>query len=145
MYTVDVPESLVHRVLEEATALVRFYELRRDDVARSERQSRARWEVLQAVGPGRTVAQIARRMGMARQSVQRVADLLAEARLVRFEPNPDHRRSPLLRATEEGNRIRERLGRQLRGLEETAENLVDAEDFETALAVLRAIRSALEG
>jgi DNA-binding MarR family transcriptional regulator len=83
-------------------------------------------------------------MGMARQSVQRIADLLAEARLVRFEPNPDHRRSPLLRTTEEGSRLRERLERQLRGWEQTVEELVEAEDLETALVVLRAIRSGLE-
>jgi DNA-binding MarR family transcriptional regulator len=83
-------------------------------------------------------------MGMARQSVQRIADLLAEARLVRFEANPDHRRSPLLRTTEEGSRLRERLERQLRGWEQTVEELVEAEDLETALVVLRAIRSGLE-
>jgi DNA-binding MarR family transcriptional regulator len=87
---------------------------------------------------------MARRMGMARQSVQRVADLLAEARLVRFEPNPDHRRSPIVRTTEEGARIRDRLERQMRAWEETAEELVDPEDLETALAVLRAIRSGIE-
>ena len=139
-----MPESLVHRVLEEAITLVRFYELRRDDAARSERQSRARWEVLQAVGPGRTVPQIARRMGMARQSVQRVADLLAEARLVRFEPNPDHRRSPILRATEEGIRTRDRLERELREWEKSVEEVVDSEDLELALVVLRGIRSGLE-
>ncbi len=83
-------------------------------------------------------------MGMARQSVQRVADLLAEARVVRFEPNPDHRHSPILRATEEGARLRERLERQLRGWEQTVEELVEPEDLETALVVLRAIRSGLE-
>jgi DNA-binding MarR family transcriptional regulator len=97
-----------------------------------------------AIGSGRTVPHIARRMGMARQSVQRIADLLAEARLARFEPNPDHRRSPLLRTTEEGSRLRDRLERQIRGWEQTVEELVEPEDLETALVVLRAIRSGLE-
>lgn len=96
------------------------------------------------MGSGSTVPQMARRMAMTRQSVQRVADLLAEARLVRFEPNPDHRRSPIVRTTEEGARVRDRLERQMRGFEQTAAELVDAEDLETALAVLRAIRSGLE-
>ncbi|HEY7819061.1 MAG TPA: MarR family transcriptional regulator [Vicinamibacteria bacterium] len=140
-----MPESIVTRVLQEAITLVRFYELRRDAAARSEKQSRARWEVLVAVGAGRTVPQIARRMGMARQSVQRVADLLAEARLVRFEPNPEHRRSPIARPTDEGLRVRDRLERNRRGWEEDMEDVVDAEDLETALIVLRAIRSAMEG
>jgi DNA-binding MarR family transcriptional regulator len=83
-------------------------------------------------------------MGLTRQSVQRIADLLAEARLVRFEPNPDHQRSPILKTTEEGSRVRERLERQLRGWELTVEELVEPEDLETALVVLRAIRSGLE-
>ena len=134
----------VNRVLQEATSLSRFYELRREAVARLEKQSRARWEVLLALGTGHTVPQIARRMGMARQSVQRIVDLLAEARLVRFEANPDHRRSPILRPTEEGVRVRDRLERQLRGWSEKVEELVDSEELETALVVLRAIRSGLE-
>jgi len=139
-----MPDHRPQRVLEEALSLARLYQSRREAIARLEKQSRARWEVLMAIGSGRTVPQIARRMGMARQSVQRIADLLAEARLVRFEPNPDHRRSPLLRTTEEGSRLRERLERQLRGWEQTVEELVEAEDLETALVVLRAIRSGLE-
>lgn len=139
-----MPDHRPQRVLEEALSLARLYQSRREAIARLEKQSRARWEVLMAIGSGRTVPQIARRMGMARQSVQRIADLLAEARLVRFEANPDHRRSPLLRTTEEGSRLRERLERQLRGWEQTVEELVEAEDLETALVVLRAIRSGLE-
>ncbi len=100
--------------------------------------------MLAAIGPGRTVPSIARHIGLSRQSVQRVADLLAEARLARFEPNPDHRRSPILRTTEEGSRLKERLERQLRGWEQTLEEIVEADDLETALVVLRAIRSGLE-
>jgi DNA-binding MarR family transcriptional regulator len=138
------PDFRAQRVLEEALALARLYQFRREETARSEKQSRARWEVLTAIGSGRTVPQIARRMGMTRQSVQRVADLLAEARLARFEPNPDHQRSPILRTTEEGTRLRERLERQHRGWEQTAEELVEPEDLETALVVLRAIRAGLE-
>jgi DNA-binding MarR family transcriptional regulator len=81
---------------------------------------------------------------MARQSVQRVVDLLADERLVRFEANPGHRRSPILRATEDGSRLRARMDRKMRGWEEAVEDLVEPEDLETALVVLRAIRSALE-
>jgi DNA-binding MarR family transcriptional regulator len=137
-------EEPPQKVLVQALALARLYQLRREQTARLEKQSRARWEVLIAIGSGRTVPQIARRMGMARQSVQRVADLLAESRLVRFEPNPDHRRSPILRTTDEGSRLVERLERQTRGWEQAVEDLVEPEDLETALVVLRAIRSGLE-
>lgn len=133
-----------YRVLEEALGLARVFRLRREQISRAEKQSRARWDVLAAIGSGRTVPSIARHIGLSRQSVQRIADLLAEARLARFESNPDHRRSPILRSTEEGVRLRERLDRQLRGWELTVEEVVEAEDLETASVVLQAIRSGLE-
>ena len=73
-------------------------------------QTQARWQVIGAVAEAtRTVPQIARRMGMSRQSVQRVADLLVADGVLRFEPNPDHARSPLLQLTAEGERIEARL------------------------------------
>jgi len=144
LYTVVMQRLVVQRVLEEALVVAHLDRLRREEIAGLEKQSRARWQVLLAIGPGRTVPQVARLLRISRQSVQRVADLLAEGRLVRFEPNPDHRRSPILRATEEGTRLRERLERQVRGWEQTVEELVEPEDLETALVVLRAIRSGLE-
>lgn len=52
-------------------------------------QTQARWQVIGAVGEtARTVPQIARRMGMSRQGVQRVADLLARDGLISFDQNP---------------------------------------------------------
>lgn len=41
-------------------------------------------------------------MGLARQSVQRIADLLVERGLAEFVPNPAHRRAKLLRPTAAG-------------------------------------------
>ena len=40
--------------------------------------------------------------GIARQAVQRVADLLVGDGLAAYEPNPSHRRAKLLRPTAEG-------------------------------------------
>lgn len=66
-------------------------------------QTLARWIILDAVEDGpATVAQIARRRGIARQAVQRVADLLVADRLAAYEPNPDHRRAKLVRPTQRG-------------------------------------------
>lgn len=48
------------------------------------------------------VAHIARNMGLSRQSVQRVVNLLVQKGLVRFEPNPHHRRAKLVVLTPEG-------------------------------------------
>lgn len=68
-------------------------------------QTLARWVVLDAAADGpASVAQIARRLGMARQSVQRVADLLVGDRLAVYEDNPDHQRAKLLTPTARGRR-----------------------------------------
>jgi DNA-binding MarR family transcriptional regulator len=48
------------------------------------------------------VSGIAREMGITRQSVQRIADLLVERGLAEYRPNPAHRRAKLLAPTEEG-------------------------------------------
>ena len=61
------------------------------------------WQVLGAVlGEPLTVAGIAREMGITRQSVQRIADILADRGLARYLPNPAHRRAKLLTPTDEG-------------------------------------------
>lgn len=65
----------------------------------------ARWQVLGAVALAREpqpVAQIARRMGLTRQAVQRVANDLQSAGLVRFAANPQHRRAKLVTLTADG-------------------------------------------
>jgi DNA-binding MarR family transcriptional regulator len=41
-------------------------------------------------------------MGITRQSVQRIADLLVEQGLAEYLPNPAHRRAKLLRPTQDG-------------------------------------------
>jgi DNA-binding MarR family transcriptional regulator len=44
-------------------------------------------------------------MGLARQSVQCVADALKDDGLIRYEPNPDHRRAKLVCLTEAGRKV----------------------------------------
>jgi len=72
-------------------------------IARPAGQTLARWLVLEAVAQTpSTVAQIARTMGLARQSVQRVADLLERDGLTAYAENPDHRRAQLVQLTPDG-------------------------------------------
>ena len=106
------------------------------------------WQVLGGVlDQPRSVAEIGRRMGMSRQGVQRVADLLVERGLAAYEPNPAHRRAKLLACTESGYwAIRqitmvqipwaERIGAgvgadALRTAQATMQHLVDAIDAST--------------
>jgi DNA-binding MarR family transcriptional regulator len=68
-------------------------------------QTLARWLVLETVADApATVAQIARRLDLTRQSVQRVADLLERDQLTRYAVNPAHQRSQLVRITPVGRK-----------------------------------------
>lgn len=61
----------------------------------------ARWQVLGGVlDEPRSVSEIARRMGLTRQSVQRIADVLVADGFARWQPNPRHRRAKLLAPTD---------------------------------------------
>ncbi|MDB5507034.1 MAG: MarR family transcriptional regulator [Devosia sp.] len=69
-------------------------------------QSSARWQVLGGLGYGpKTVAAMAREIGHARQSVQRVADRLAAEGLVIYRDKPDDRRTSLLELTPAGEAV----------------------------------------
>lgn len=74
-----------------------------DALAAPAGQTSARWQVLAAVEDAPlSVAQIARAMNLTRQSVQRVADLLAQEGLTAYQDNPAHARAKLLRLTPKG-------------------------------------------
>nr|WP_272761703.1 helix-turn-helix domain-containing protein [Luteimonas sp. BLCC-B24] len=63
------------------------------------------WQVLAALryaGTPLPAASIARNMGLTRQAVQRIVDVLAERGLVEFQPNPHHRRAKLVVLTPAG-------------------------------------------
>ncbi|HZA03439.1 MAG TPA: MarR family transcriptional regulator [Propionibacteriaceae bacterium] len=61
------------------------------------------WQVLGGVlDQPRTVAEVSRRMGVSRQGVLRIADLLVERGLAEYRANPAHRRAQLLACTEAG-------------------------------------------
>ena len=65
----------------------------------------ARWQVLGAIVYAQrplTVPQIARRMGLTRQSVHTTVNRLLADAMVELVPNADHRRSQLVRLTEHG-------------------------------------------
>ncbi|MEU2559517.1 MarR family transcriptional regulator [Streptomyces longispororuber] len=81
-----------------------------EELARPAGLTAAWWQVLGAVlREPLPVAGVARAMGITRQSVQRVADLLVERGLAAYEPNPAHRRAKLLRPTEAGHAAVERI------------------------------------
>lgn len=77
-----------------------------DTVAERHGLTPARWQVLgAAIAQPQSVADIARGLGLARQSVQRVADDVVAAGLAGWAPNPAHARAKLLVATDAGRAI----------------------------------------
>ncbi|MGH2819268.1 MAG: MarR family winged helix-turn-helix transcriptional regulator [Actinomycetota bacterium] len=76
-----------------------------DRLTAEEGLTSARWQVLGAVALADrpiTVPQIARRMGLTRQSVHATVRRLVRDGLVELAPNADHRRSQLVSLTEQG-------------------------------------------
>jgi DNA-binding MarR family transcriptional regulator len=120
-----------------------------DDLAAEIGQTTARWHVMSVLLDGpRTVPEIAERLGLTRQSVQRVVDDLVAAGSVTIEDNPAHRRSHLIDLTRAGARAVDRLverasvdrGAELRDGGVTIDELVAARA--TVAKVVAALRAA---
>ncbi|MEV6265544.1 MarR family transcriptional regulator [Kribbella sp. NPDC051936] len=103
------------------------------------------WQVLGGVlDQPRSVADAGRLMGVSRQGVQRIADLLVERGLAEYRPNPAHRRAKLLACTEAGYwAIRQISVAQGPWTSEIA-RAVDLEDLRTTLATMEALITRLE-
>ncbi|QBJ96258.1 MarR family transcriptional regulator [Rhodococcus sp. ABRD24] len=96
------------------------------------------WQVLGAVlSQPLSVADIAREMGITRQSVQRVADLLVARGLAEYQPNPAHRRAKLVTPTHDGRQAVAEIGPAHAGF---AARLVEAMGRDELAATLAAIR-----
>jgi DNA-binding MarR family transcriptional regulator len=115
-----------------------------DELAAPTGQTTARWRVLAAVEhEPKPVAQIAREWGLARQSVQRVADLLADEGLVAYDENPAHRRAKLVRLSPPGRRNLTRIQRAQVAWANELGAAIGTRDLERASAVLERLLGAL--
>ncbi len=108
-------------------------------------QTPARWKVLTAAGCDvRTVPQIARRMGLTRQAVQRIANQLVRDGLAELVENPDHRGSPILRLTDRGTAIDDAIcDRHARWSNRVARKL-DGAKLKTALEAIEEVLATVE-
>jgi DNA-binding MarR family transcriptional regulator len=118
-----------------------------DQLVRDLGQTSSRWQVLGAIRNAEdTVSGIARTMGLARQSVQRTADLLAAEGLVAYADNPAHRRAKLVRLTRGGEAllaaIAPRQAAWVQGLVAALD--VDAGQIRQACELLARLRTELE-
>jgi DNA-binding MarR family transcriptional regulator len=107
-------------------------------------QTTARWQVLaSAEDAPLTVAQIARTLGLARQSVQRVADVLERDGLIRYDDNPRHRRARLVTLTEQGRASLERIQASQRPWANDLGAAVGERRLRQANAVLEGVLAAI--
>ena len=108
-------------------------------------QTLARWLVLdQCRQEPATVSEIARRLRLARQSVQRIADLLVADRLCLYRDNPHHQRAKLLELTAAGRSALYAIdGTQHRWCDTLAATIGEATLRRTAAALQR-ITDAVE-
>jgi len=107
----------------------------------------ARWQVMGAVAEARgglPVASMARNMGLVRQSVQRIADELAAEGILRFAPNPHHRRAKLVQLTARGEALFAEANRRWLAVADALAATLDADDAARAVEVLRAAREHLD-
>lgn len=132
-------------ILQEIRELAMRLRQGEEAIAHVEGHTRASWRVLAAaVGPGGTVPQLARRLGLKRQSVQRIADHLVEGGWAHYEANPHHRRSPLVRLTDKGESSLSLLERAFSDWKQTLGEELELEELETTLYVLRSLRANLQ-
>lgn len=118
-----------------------------DQLTREIGLTSARWQVLGAVAmtvEPRPVAYLARSMGLARQSVQRVVDDLKAEGFLALAPNPHHKRAWLILLTDKGRRAYDAaIDREVPWSNRLAQGMVHSE-IETALSVLKRLRLGLE-
>ena len=107
----------------------------------------ARWQVMGAIAHSPVplpVAHLARNMGLARQSVQRLVDEMKRDGLVRLAPNQHHRRAMLVLLTEAGDAaFGAAMVRQEGWADRVAAGLAPG-DLEAAVATLRDLRQRLD-
>ncbi|WP_329546365.1 MarR family transcriptional regulator [Streptomyces sp. NBC_01356] len=116
-----------------------------EELARPSGLTAAWWQVLGAVlTEPLPVSGIARAMGITRQSVQRIADLLVEKGLAEYLPNPAHRRAKLLTPTEEGRAAITRIDPGHADLADRLAQSLGADEFAETVRVLERLSTALD-
>ena len=116
-----------------------------EDMARPVGLTAALWQVLGAVlGSPRSVADVAREIGVTRQSVQRIADVLVDRRLADYRPNPAHRRAKLLTPTPEGREAIRRIGPAHASFAERLAEELGSASLNDAVAAVEQLSTSLD-
>ena len=117
-----------------------------DRMAKDVGLSAARWQVLSAITQATrpaTISDIARWMGLTRQSVQQVADALAKDKLIDYQPNPKHRRASLVAVTGEATKLLKQLDEQRFAWASEVATTLPVADIKVASEILGKVREKL--
>lgn len=108
-------------------------------------QTSARWQVLGRAYEPQTVAKMARDMGHARQSVQRIADVLVKEGLIIYKDNPGDQRAHLVELTPKGMKTLTAIyQRQLEWSQRVMAKL-ESQQLATIADSLQVVEQVLEG
>lgn len=103
------------------------------------------WQVLGGVlDEPRTLPEIGRRMGVSRQAVRRIANLLVERGLAKYRTNPAHRRAQLLACTSAGYRAVRRISLAQAPWAERIGATVGADELRHTQATMHRLVEALD-
>ncbi|WP_025156744.1 MarR family winged helix-turn-helix transcriptional regulator [Leifsonia aquatica] len=138
-------ERQLTELVDEVFRLADAFTSAGDAMAAEEGLTAARWLTLGAVAHGPlSVAGIARRRGMRRQSAAEGVAALERAGLVTRTPDPLDARAPLVALTERGRAALERIRPARTAWARRTAAAVGEEDLATAVRVARRLRENLQ-
>ena len=106
--------------------------------------SSALWQVLGAIGDGPlSMAQIARNMGLTRQSVRRTVGVLKERGFVEFQENPDHQRAKLIALTGQGRTVLDKAAKINIEWSNRITRGLNVSELKTAIKIMRTLGDLL--
>jgi DNA-binding MarR family transcriptional regulator len=138
-------QALVPIVIADVYELAGRFREYGEAIAQTVGQTQARWQVMSAASAEpHTVPQIARVLGVTRQNVQRIADLLVAEGSAEYRDNPDHRASPHLILTKRGRAAFEQLMKAASGYHARLARKLSSSDIVSLQRGLRRLRRLLE-
>jgi DNA-binding MarR family transcriptional regulator len=136
------PQALVPVIIADIYELAGRFRDYGEGIAQTVGQTQARWQVMSAASAEpHTVPQIARVLGVTRQNVQRIADLLVAEGSAEYRDNPDHRASPHLVLTKRGRTAFEQLMKAAGGYHARLARKLSSSDV---VSLQRGLRRLLE-
>ena len=118
-----------------------------DHFAATSQLTTARWQVLGAIATSETpltAPQIAERMGISRQGVQKQLNLLLDGELVNAQDNAAHKRSPCYTLTASGQALLDDISARWREQASVWAQDYPPETLVTALAVLETLSRQIQ-